>query len=99
MAVFSEDYEKMWEEMRKKEIEPDVVSYNTIIGGVEKGEEFFREMGLVGIDYWCNCFNLWTSAVLVYKDMFRNDFRPDASMLDMVVRLLCDKGRVKEGLE
>jgi len=51
MAVFSEDYEKMWEEMRKKEIEPDVVSYNTIIGGVEKGEEFFREMGLVGIDY------------------------------------------------
>jgi len=31
--------------------------------------------------------------------MFRNDFRPDASMLDMVVRLLCDKGRVKEGLE
>jgi pentatricopeptide repeat protein len=45
MAVFCEggrmeDCEKLWEEMRK-EIEPDVVSYNTIIGGVEKGEEFF----------------------------------------------------------
>jgi hypothetical protein len=39
------------------------------------------------------------SAVIVYKDMCRKDFRPVALTLDMVVRLLCDQGRVEEGLE
>ncbi|XP_058755449.1 pentatricopeptide repeat-containing protein At2g15980-like [Vicia villosa] len=109
------DCEKMWKEMRKKEIEPDVVSFNTIIGGfckigdVGKAEEFFREMGLVGIDAtvstcenlvkgYCNVEDV-DSAVLVYKDMCRKDFRPDALILDMVVRLLCDRGRVEEGME
>ncbi|CAI8618498.1 unnamed protein product [Vicia faba] len=109
------DCEKMWKEMRKKEIEPDVVSYNTIIGGfckigdVGKAEEFFREMGLVGIDAtvstyenlvkgYCNVEDV-DSAVLVYKDMLRKDFRPDALTLDMVVRLLCDRGRVEEAME
>ncbi|WJX51558.1 hypothetical protein P8452_37742 [Trifolium repens] len=110
-----DDAEKLWEEMRKKEIEPDVISYNTMIGGfckigdVGRAEEFFREMGLVGIDAtvstyehlvkgYCNIEDV-DSAVLVYKDMFRKDFSPDALTLDMVVRLLCGKGRVEEAME
>ncbi|CAK8575751.1 unnamed protein product [Lathyrus sativus] len=109
------DCEEMWKEMRKKEIEPDVVSYNTIIGGfckigdVGKAEEFLREMGLVGIDAtgstyedlvqgYCNVEDV-DSAVLVYKDMLRKDFRPDSLILDMVVRLLCDRGRIEEAME
>jgi pentatricopeptide repeat protein len=79
--------EKLWEEMRVKGIVPDIVAYNTIIGGfckvgeVEKAEGLFREMGLSGIESTCVTFEHLSkgycriggvdSAILVYKNMCR----------------------------
>ncbi|XP_014521847.1 pentatricopeptide repeat-containing protein At2g15980 [Vigna radiata var. radiata] len=107
--------EKLWEEMRNEKMEPDVVSYNTIIGGfckigdVVRAEEFFREMELASVEATASTYEHLVkgyfsvgdvdSVVLVYEDMSRRDLRPDSSTLDMMVSLLCDKGRVQEALE
>ena len=85
--------EKLWEEMRVKEVEADVVSYNTMIGGfckigeVEKAEELYREMGLNCVQSNCATYEHLVngycnvrdvdSALLVYKDMCRKGFRPE----------------------
>lgn len=106
---------RIWEEMRLKGLECDDVAYEIIIGGycgigeVERAEELFREMEVGGLDGSCACFmhllNGYCkigdlgSALLLYKDMCRRGFRPEGSVVDVVVRGLCAENKVFEGLE
>ncbi|MED6119668.1 hypothetical protein PIB30_013544 [Stylosanthes scabra] len=109
------DAERLWEEMGNKKLELDVVCYNTIIGGfckigsIGRAEEYFTKMQLGGIDStnatyehfvkgYCGIGDV-DSAVLLYNDMCRRGFRPCASILNMMVVLLCDKCRVDEAVE
>ncbi|KAK9096973.1 hypothetical protein Sjap_022470 [Stephania japonica] len=105
----------VWEEMRIKAVEADAMVYNTLISGfcksldLVKAEEVFRQMGLSNVEAttmtyehmitgYCKIGDVG-SAILLYKDMRRRKFRPDASTVDSVVGVLCDKSRVLEALE
>ncbi|KAI3441338.1 uncharacterized protein J3R85_002616 [Psidium guajava] len=106
---------KIWDEMRVKRIEADVLAYNTIIAGfcksglIERAEELAREMELNGLEStgvtyehlikgYCNVGDV-DSALLVYKDMCRKKFGPEASTIHAMTVTLCDQGRVFEALD
>lgn len=109
------DAEKLWEEMREKGVEHDAVVYNTIIDGfckigeIWRAEEFFREMELSGVESNCVTFEHLVngycrvgdvdSAILVYNDMCRKDFRPVGSTVEVLIRGLYDRRRIFEALE
>ncbi|KNA26090.1 hypothetical protein SOVF_000640 [Spinacia oleracea] len=110
-----EKAEKVWEELRGKGLNPDIVGYNTLIGGycrigeVRKGEELYKEMGLRGLNGsfvtyehliggYCLCGD-YDSAMLLYNDMRRKGFNPNSLIVDSLVRILCGKRSVSEGLE
>ncbi|KAM7269246.1 hypothetical protein ACFE04_024743 [Oxalis oulophora] len=116
MTVFCDqgkiaEAEKLWEKITA----PDLVAYNTMIGGfckfgkVNRAEEFVREMELSGIESSCATYEHLVegygnigdidSAMLVYKDVKRKGFRPEASTMNMLIGVLCDKARVSEALE
>ncbi|CBI32533.3 unnamed protein product, partial [Vitis vinifera] len=120
MAAFCDEgrmgeVEKLWEEMRMKKMEHDIMAYNTIIGGfcrigeIERGEELFREMELSGIQSTCVTYEHLIngyceigdvdSAVLLYKDMCRKGFRAEARTVDGMILLLCNNRRVHEALK
>lgn len=110
-----EKAERVWEELRVKGLNPDVVGYNILIGGycrigeVGKGEELYREMGFRGMEGSCVTYEHLIggyclagdadSAMLLYNDMHRKGFNPDGSTVDSLVRVLCCKRSVSEGLE
>ncbi|KAJ7967373.1 Pentatricopeptide repeat-containing protein [Quillaja saponaria] len=108
-----EQAEKQRKEMKSKDMEPDVMTYNTIIGGfcktgeIGRDEELFRDMALGGTDSTsatyehlieghCNVGDV-DSALLVYK-MCRRAFRPQASTLDNIIGILCNKVRIHDAL-
>ncbi|KAK6916525.1 Pentatricopeptide repeat [Dillenia turbinata] len=111
----SNEVEKLWEEMKCKGIKPDVIAYNTLIGGfcsigeVKRAEEAYREMELSGIKScsvtyehlitgYCRIGDL-DSANLLYIDACRKHFRPEGSVVDAVIRGLCDANMVSKGLD
>ncbi|KAE8724768.1 Cysteine/Histidine-rich C1 domain family protein [Hibiscus syriacus] len=68
--------EDLWAEIKVQGLEPDVVAYNTMIGGLY-------------ID----------SAMLIYRDMCRKDFRPQRLTVELLIRGICDKGMVLKAFE
>ncbi|GMP38085.1 hypothetical protein CsSME_00009478 [Camellia sinensis var. sinensis] len=76
---------------------------------VGKAEEFFREMGLSGVESSCVTFEHLISgycqigdvdsALLLYKDVCRKGLRPEGLTVDVVIRGLCGEKRVSEALE
>ncbi|KAM1106204.1 hypothetical protein TB2_002998 [Malus domestica] len=78
---------------RVARISPSVQTFNALMlgfyqdGVVEKVKEIWDQMA-GNID----------SAMLLYKDMLRKDFRPECSTMDALIQGLCDESRVLEAL-
>ncbi|KAG5558028.1 hypothetical protein RHGRI_008063 [Rhododendron griersonianum] len=76
---------------------------------VDRAEEFFREMGLSGVECACVTFEHLIngycqigevdSAMMLYKDMCRKGFRLESSTVDAVIRGLGGENRVSQALE
>lgn len=109
------DAMNLWEDLKRKQIAPDAMAYNTLIRGfceggqLERGEELVREMVMGGMEPTCLTYEHLIRghcqvggvepALALFDDMGRRGFRPEASVVDELVRELCSHGRVCDGLQ
>ncbi|KAK3136483.1 hypothetical protein QOZ80_5BG0436110 [Eleusine coracana subsp. coracana] len=104
----------LWDEMIQENIQPDVTAYNTMIGGycrageVGMAEEMFKDMEIGGTNPSATTFESLVTghcmageddaAMLVRVDMRRRGFGMAPEVVEELLEVLCQTGRVEDAL-